>query len=143
MAEPAPSITARDPKQVKGAVAPIANRPDIPQMSDDELRGMIALAEQELAARHEKSKLEFLSYVREQARALGFDAAEVAAAFATKGKRAASGSSAGDKRASVAPKYRNPANHAETWAGRGAKPEWVRAALESGKSLDDLKITVE
>jgi DNA-binding protein H-NS len=134
----------KDAKSAKARPDPtpplVANTADLTQLSDDDLRAMISLAEQELTARREKTKAEFLSYVREQSRALGYDAAEVKAAFATKGKRATTKLNAGDKRAAVAPKYRNPANHAETWAGRGAKPEWVRVALEAGKNLDDFSI---
>src|SRR6516165_1338106 len=40
----------------------------------------------------------------------------------------------------VAPKYRNPENPSETWAGRGLKPRWLAAAIKSGKSLDDFAI---
>ena len=40
----------------------------------------------------------------------------------------------------VAPKYRNPENPAETWAGRGLKPRWLAAALKTGKKLDDFLI---
>lgn len=40
----------------------------------------------------------------------------------------------------VLPKFRNPANPAETWAGRGKQPRWVQAQLRSGKRLDDLRI---
>jgi DNA-binding protein H-NS len=40
----------------------------------------------------------------------------------------------------VRPKYRNPADPAETWAGRGKKPRWVVAALKKGKRLEDLRI---
>jgi len=40
----------------------------------------------------------------------------------------------------VLPKYRNPANSAETWSGRGKRPAWVVAELKSGKKLDDLAI---
>lgn len=40
----------------------------------------------------------------------------------------------------VAPKYRNPANNAETWTGRGRKPLWVQAALNQGRTLDSLLI---
>ena len=40
----------------------------------------------------------------------------------------------------VAPKYRNPENPSETWAGRGLKPRWLTAALDSGKKLDDFRI---
>jgi DNA-binding protein H-NS len=40
----------------------------------------------------------------------------------------------------VAPKYRNPANRSETWAGRGLRPRWLRAAIKAGKKLDDFRI---
>jgi DNA-binding protein H-NS len=46
----------------------------------------------------------------------------------------------GGARGSVAPKYRNPENFAETWAGRGLKPRWMVAGLKSGKKLDDFLI---
>jgi DNA-binding protein H-NS len=40
----------------------------------------------------------------------------------------------------VAPKYRNPENPAETWAGRGLKPRWLTAAIKSGKKAEDFLI---
>jgi DNA-binding protein H-NS len=40
----------------------------------------------------------------------------------------------------VAPKYRNPENPAETWAGRGLKPRWLASAIKSGKKLDTFLI---
>src|SRR6267154_4044596 len=43
-------------------------------------------------------------------------------------------------RGKVAPKYRNPENPGETWAGRGLKPRWLAAALKTGKKLDDFRI---
>lgn len=43
-------------------------------------------------------------------------------------------------RAVVKPKYANPADPSQTWSGRGRKPKWIIAALDSGKSLDDLAI---
>jgi DNA-binding protein H-NS len=46
----------------------------------------------------------------------------------------------GGLRGSVAPKYRNPDNRAETWAGRGLKPRWLAAALKSGKKLEHFAI---
>jgi DNA-binding protein H-NS len=48
--------------------------------------------------------------------------------------------SRGGMRGAVAPKYRNPANPAETWAGRGLKPRWLAAALKTGKKLEDFSI---
>jgi len=38
----------------------------------------------------------------------------------------------------VPPKYRGPSG--ETWAGRGAKPRWLVAAIRGGKKLDDFLI---
>jgi DNA-binding protein H-NS len=43
-------------------------------------------------------------------------------------------------RGAVAPKYRNPENRAETWAGRGLKPRWLTAAIKSGKKPEDFLI---
>jgi DNA-binding protein H-NS len=40
----------------------------------------------------------------------------------------------------VFPKYRNPAEPSETWAGRGKQPRWLAAQLRSGKQLDDFRI---
>lgn len=40
----------------------------------------------------------------------------------------------------VLPKYQNPENPSETWAGRGKQARWVTAQLRSGKTLEDLQI---
>jgi len=38
----------------------------------------------------------------------------------------------------VPPKYRGPSG--ETWAGRGARPRWLVAAIKGGKKIDDFLI---
>jgi DNA-binding protein H-NS len=40
----------------------------------------------------------------------------------------------------VLPKYRNPRNPEETWAGRGKQPRWLVAQLRSGRKLEDFRI---
>jgi DNA-binding protein H-NS len=40
----------------------------------------------------------------------------------------------------VPPKYRNPDQPSETWAGRGKRPRWLVAQLGSGKRIDDFRI---
>lgn len=40
----------------------------------------------------------------------------------------------------VFPKYRNPKQPSETWAGRGKQPRWLTAQLESGKKLEEFRI---
>lgn len=46
----------------------------------------------------------------------------------------------GKTRRPAAAKYRNPADHAQTWSGRGKRPRWFNAALKSGKKEQDLLI---
>jgi DNA-binding protein H-NS len=41
---------------------------------------------------------------------------------------------------SVQPKYRNPEEPSETWAGRGRQPRWVQMQLSLGKRLEDFRI---
>ena len=40
----------------------------------------------------------------------------------------------------VLPKYCNPQAPSETWSGRGKRPRWLVAALETGHRLDEFKI---
>jgi DNA-binding protein H-NS len=44
----------------------------------------------------------------------------------------------GLKGTKVPPKYRSPSG--ETWAGRGAKPRWLVAAIKRGKKVEDFLI---
>jgi len=53
--------------------------------------------------------------------------------FSSAGAR---GVSFGKRRGAVAPKYRNPENPNETWAGRGLKPRWLAAALKAGHKIE-------
>ena len=40
----------------------------------------------------------------------------------------------------VTPKFRNPDQPSQTWAGRGKQPRWLTAHLSSGKRIDDFRI---
>ena len=62
------------------------------------------------------------------ARKMSYSLAELAGA----GKKA--------ERSAAPPKYRHPEKPAVTWSGRGRKPGWFVAALESGKSAEDLAV---
>jgi DNA-binding protein H-NS len=46
----------------------------------------------------------------------------------------------GGRKGPVAPKYRNPKDPSQTWAGRGLQPLWIRDAIKSGKKLDSFLI---
>jgi len=44
------------------------------------------------------------------------------------------------KTGSVAARFRNPANPAQQWSGRGRQPNWVKLWTAEGKEMDLLKI---
>ena len=44
------------------------------------------------------------------------------------------------KTRTVAAKYVNPDNRAETWTGRGRKPRWLTAKLDKGANLEDFAV---
>jgi DNA-binding protein H-NS len=41
----------------------------------------------------------------------------------------------------VAPKYQNPANKSETWAGRGARPRWLQSLLREGHKMEEFRVS--
>lgn len=43
----------------------------------------------------------------------------------------------------VLPKYQNPGDPSETWAGRGKQPRWLVAQLNAGKEINDFLINRE
>ncbi|UYB54482.1 H-NS histone family protein [Xanthomonas sp. AM6] len=64
------------------------------------------------------------------------------AAPAKRGRKAAGkpGPKPGRKLGKVPPKYRNPANAAETWTGRGKQPRWLAEQVSKGKKVEDFLI---
>ncbi len=60
----------------------------------------------------------------------------VASPAAPKARKSTKGRTLGK----VAPKYRNPANAKETWAGRGKQPRWMSAETAKGRKLEDFLI---
>jgi DNA-binding protein H-NS len=56
------------------------------------------------------------------------------------GKRAGNGKSHPLKGRTVAPKYRDPANRDQTWAGRGQAPRWLTAYESQGRKREEFLI---
>ena len=90
-----------------------------------ELQSQVAKA---INSFEDRRKKEALSRLEDEARAMGFTLAELTGTTPTR------------KRAPAMAKYANPANSADTWSGRGRKPRWFEAALNAGKSPEDLAI---
>jgi DNA-binding protein H-NS len=69
-------------------------------------------------------------------KALDRKATELRSQLSRLGVEAARGRSLKGRK--VPPKYRSPSG--ETWAGRGARPKWLVAALKRGKRVEDFLI---
>jgi DNA-binding protein H-NS len=90
-----------------------------------ELQTQVAKA---ISTYEDRKKRDALAELEEKAREMGFTLAELTGVTATR------------KRSPSMAKYANPANPDDTWSGRGRKPRWFIAALEEGKSPEDLAI---
>jgi len=101
---------------------------DIKKMNHAQLNELIQRAE----SRKNELNRERAAKVREKlaalAKAEGFAIEEL---FGTRGRKT---------RRAAKPKFRNPADHAQTWSGRGKRPRWFTAALSAGKKEKDLLI---
>lgn len=115
--EPEPATPARS-----AADAPVFN---LAKLSIEQLNTLIEQARVELSDRQQKATADLVAEFRARAEKLGLDPVTVAAMLSprAKGRRGS-----GDKRGSVAPKYRNPADPSQTWAGRGKVPGWIELA---------------
>lgn len=101
---------------------------DLNSLSLKELKDLQAQVAKAISGYEDRKKKEALAELEEKARTLGFSLAEL------------TGLAPSRKRAPAAAKYRNPANPADTWTGRGRKPRWYEAALKAGKAPADLAI---
>jgi DNA-binding protein H-NS len=103
-------------------------RVELNTMSLKELKELQAQVSKAIASFEDRKKLETLAKLRELARSEGFQLEELTSLTGTR------------KRAPSAVTYANPANHADTWSGRGRKPRWFIDAIASGKQREDLLI---
>jgi len=119
---------------------------DLNSLSAKELDALINQAKKRKTT---LTKRKPLAVVRQKltalARAEGYSIAELfgagssakPAVGAAPGKRT---STKGRKLGKVAPKYRNPVNPAETWAGRGQQPKWLAKETGKGRALEEFLI---
>lgn len=104
---------------------------DLKPLSLAELKSLQARVEKAIARHDKKQKTKALAVVKAKAKELGFSLDEL-----TNAKAPAKAVS--KKSSKVA--YKHPDDPSKTWAGRGARPLWLKEALASGKSLDDFKV---
>ena len=95
-------------------------------MANVSLSGMSVEALMDLRKRVDQMLFERRAEIEKQLKAL------------TGGRRVVRGGRSVLKGKKVPPKYRSSSG--ETWAGRGARPRWLVAAIKGGKKLDDFLI---
>ncbi|MFO1433202.1 MAG: H-NS histone family protein [Candidatus Competibacteraceae bacterium] len=96
-------------------------------LSIQELQALSRDIEGELKRRGDEERKKVLAQMKELAASVDMTLEEVIAYSST-------------KKTKGEPKYQNPENPKQTWTGRGKRPSWIKAALEQGKSLDELRI---
>lgn len=99
---------------------------DLEKMSRKELLELRTKVEKALKGAESRERREALKAAEKAAAEFGFSLSELSPETA--------------KPAKAAPKYRNPADPAQTWTGRGRKPQWVHEALKAGSDISDLEI---
>lgn len=101
---------------------------DISNLSVAELAALKGSIESIIGGRRESELIRLRETFEDMAAESGFTLEEVMQATPSR------------KRAAVQLKYRNPDNYGDTWSGRGRKPLWAVALLESGGSLEECLI---
>ncbi len=76
----------------------------------------------------DRRKRQAIAELEDVARAKGYSLSEL------------TGSSGLRKTSTSVAKYANPANHADTWSGRGRKPRWFIEAMAAGRKPEDLAV---
>jgi DNA-binding protein H-NS len=104
---------------------------ELEHLSLNELQVLRVRVDQEIEKRRIQVRKEGLEKIKSIAAEYGLSADELKSLSANK---------VSSKRGSVAPKYRDPNNPEQTWTGRGRKPKWVEAFLNTGGQLEQITI---
>ncbi len=101
---------------------------DLNQLSESDLKNMIADAEKALRAKKESKRKEVIAQIRQLAASID------ATVEIRDGRRTAR------RGMKVPPKYQDPNDPSRQWTGRGMQPAWIRELIAQGCSLEDLAI---
>ena len=105
---------------------------NIDKLSLKDLVDLEAKVKKALALARDRERAELKKKMADLAETHGFSVAELFGATRGRGP---------DKNKSVGiAKYANPENKADTWTGRGRKPNWLVDRLKKGSKLADFEI---
>jgi DNA-binding protein H-NS len=104
-------------------------------MSLDALAGLQRQVEAELLRKHKARQSEALQQIARLAAEAELGVEDVIAHL--EGRRRKGKRSSG----TLPPRYRDPEDPSNTWAGRGKRPKWLEAKLAADATLEDFLIT--
>ena len=107
-------------------------------LSLNELEAIQKKVNREIEKRRSKAQEEGLRKIKLIVDEYGLTSNELKGISST--ERSAARKKVAKTRGPVAPKYRDPSNAENTWTGRGRKPKWVEAFLNSGGRLEQITI---
>jgi DNA-binding protein H-NS len=105
---------------------------NIKELKTEAIVLLINELQSELKSRVKKEKENFLNTIKDKADFFGVSVEDLMIEASQSKKR---------KTGKVKPKYQNPDNQAETWTGRGRKPNWLIDQLNNGKELANMLIS--
>lgn len=100
-----------------------------------ELLAQKAALDAQIERAQNQDRTEAIAKVRALMDDFGLTAADIGMRAPAKGSPSAARKPLGK----VAPKYRN-ASTGETWSGRGLQPNWLKAAIAGGKTIEDFAL---
>lgn len=118
---------------------------DLNRLSAKELQALITQARKRKTTLDKRKPIAAVrSKLTRLAAAEGYSVAELFGGTATKAAghatKSARTTTKGRKLGKVEPKYRNPANDADTWSGRGKQPKWLAALTAQGRKPEEFSI---
>lgn len=100
---------------------------DLTNLSITEIEDLISKSKNAIEQKKKSEKKQVLAELKALAQARGFDLKELVAS--TMMDKPA-------KKSIVPPKYKDPANEANLWSGRGKQPLWFKKAIEKGTKAE-------
>ncbi len=113
-------------------------KPDLKTMTRKQLEKLSADIDTALARVSKKEMKLALAAAEKAAKAHGFTLAEVLPGGRSE-QRSKSKTAETPNKPGI-PRFANPDDKTQTWTGKGRRPNWFIAAMQSGKSPDDLVI---
>jgi DNA-binding protein H-NS len=107
---------------------------DLSGLTVAELRNLLEEVKAQLEKSEEEERRQAFEAIVEAAKKVGLAPKDLLRRYGQEAPAAAA-----PAKEAPAAAYRNPANPAETWTGRGRKPRWVTEWLDAGKNIEELQ----